>query len=303
MRLLNVLACSAAVALAGCATRVPQPVAASSLPAPSACADDPEWADPTTPRHIYGNTWYVGTCAISVILIATPQGHVLIDAGPSNAAASVVANIRALGLRPTDVRYLLGSHEHMDHAGATAALQQATGATVIARAPAAATLRRGQSDRSDPQLLDLKSFPAVAQVREIHDGEQVTLGGLQLTAHATPGHSPGSTSWTWTSCEAGRCQRMVYADSLSALSDDVYRYTDETTSPGAVATFRHTLMTVAALPCDILMTPHPSASDLFERLEHSADAPLIDTGACAAYAAYAGTKLDERLAKERAKAP
>lgn len=297
------MTCIATMVLAGCATHVPQPIQASSLPAPTVCAEDAAWTDPTAPRHIYGNTWYVGTCAISVILIATPQGHVLLDAGPTDAAASIEANIRTLGLRPTDVRYLLGSHEHMDHAGATAALQQVTGATVVARAAAAATLKRGKSDRNDPQLLVLPTFPAVAQVREIIDGERLAVGGLHLTAHATPGHTPGGTSWTWTSCEADQCRRMAYADSLSAISDDVYRYTDETMAPGAVVSFRQTLSTVAALPCDILLTPHPKASNLFARLERRADAPLVDSRACATYAAKAAKGLDERIAKERATAP
>ena len=122
---------------------------------------------------------------------------------------------------------------------------------------------------------------------------------MAITAHATPGHTPGSTSWTWVSCEPARCQKIAYVDSLTAISDRVYRYTDDARNPGVLAAFRTTLATVAALPCDILITPHPGASTLWSRLGPQASAPLVDASACRNYAAVAGTRLDARIAQER----
>lgn len=266
------------------------------------CAADAGWNDPATPRRVHGDTWYVGTCGISALLIASPQGHVLVDGATPAAGAQIVDNIRTLGFKPEDVRYIVFSHEHFDHVGGLAELQRATGAPVLSREPAVATLRRGTSDRSDPQLLSLESFAAVADVQAIGDDHVVEVGPLALRAVATPGHTPGGTSWTWRSCDGEECRQIVYADSLTAISDDEYRFSDEAAHPGYVAAFRDTLARVAALDCGILITPHPSASGLWSRLGPGASAPLADSGACRAYAEAAGARLDARLAKEAAPA-
>ena len=270
----------------------------TATPIPTAgCAADAGWNDPATPRHLHGNTWYVGTCGISALLVTSPQGHILIDAGTPKGGLQVVDNIRKLGFKPKDVHAIVFSHEHLDHAGGLAELQRATGAPVLSRAPAIATLRRGASDRSDPQLLELDSFPAVAKVRVIADDEVVKVGPLSLQAIPTPGHTPGGTSWTWRSCDGDDCQQIVYADSLTAISDDSYRFSEH---PDYVAAFRDTLGRVAALDCDILVTPHPSASRLWSRIGPEASEPLIDSGACRGYANYASQRLDKRLADEAA---
>jgi metallo-beta-lactamase class B len=264
------------------------------------CPAEPSWNDPARPAHIFGNTWYVGTCGISAILVTSDHGHVLLDGTTEEAASLVEANIRALGFKVEDVKFILGSHEHLDHAGGIARLQHDSGATVVAREPAAMVLERGTNDRSDPQFGILDSFPPIRNIRRIKDRETVLVGDLTLTAHATPAHTAGSTSWTWTSCESGACRNMVYADSLSAVSADAYRFSDEEAHPGVVVTFRKTFKAIAALPCDILMTPHPGASHLFARLGPSATEPLIDPGACSRYAENAGKQLDARLATEKA---
>lgn len=273
--------------------------ATASMPA-KVCADNADWNEPTAPLRVYGNTWYVGTCGISALLVTSPEGHVLIDGATSQAAVQIVANIRSLGFKPEDVRVILSTHEHSDHAGGLAELQRATGAPVLARAPAVEALKRGSNDRGDPQFLELKPFPAVANVRSIADDGAVKIGPLALQAIPTPGHTAGGTSWTWRSCEGDDCRQIVYADSLSAISDDKYRFSDDAAHPGYVAAFRDTLMRVAGLPCDILITPHPSASGLWSRIGPGASEPLVDTGACRAYAQKATERLDKRLADEAA---
>ena len=170
---------------------------------------------------------------------------------------------------------------------------------LAAREPAASALERGHVDRSDPQFLSAKAFPPVANVRRIADGEAIELGPLALTAHATPGHTGGSTSWSWTSCEAERCLHIVYADSLTPISDDAFRFSDEAAHPGVLAAFRQSAETIAALPCDILVTPHPDASALWDRLGNAPTQPLIDADACQRYASRAARSLDERVAKEK----
>ena len=282
------------------ALALPLAVLATDASAAKACADDADWNDPATPLKVYGNTWYVGTCGISALLVTSDEGHILVDAATPQAGPQILANIRALGFKPEDVRAIVFSHEHFDHAGSLAELQQATGAPVYARSPAVATLKRGASDRSDPQHEVLDPFAPVQQVVVLDDDGVVRVGPLALQVVPTPGHTPGGTSWTWRSCEGDDCKQMVYADSLTAISDDVYRYSDEQAHPGYVAAFRNTLARIASLDCDVLVTPHPSASQLWSRIGPGARAPLSDTGACRAYADTATQRLDKRLADEAA---
>jgi metallo-beta-lactamase class B len=263
------------------------------------CAADAGWNDPAVPRKIFGNSWYVGTCGISAILITSDSGHVLIDGGTEKGGRLIAANIQALGFQLKDVRTLLISHEHHDHAGGIAYLQQVTGAQVYARAPADTVLQSGKSSRDDPQFLVLDAMAPVASVTRIADGQVLQTGNVQLTAHATPGHTPGSTSWTWQSCDQNQCQQLAYVDSLTAISDDVYKYSDDSAHPGYLAAFRAGLKHIATLPCTILLTPHPSASDLWARLGPAATAPLVNAEGCRQYAASASVKLDKRLVKER----
>jgi metallo-beta-lactamase class B len=254
------------------------------------------WSDRAPPRKIFGNTYYVGTCGIASILIVGTSGAILIDGATEQAPAAIEANIRALGFKLSDVKLMLNTHEHSDHVGGLAQLQRSTGAPLLARAAAVGTLRRGAGDRIDPQFGQLEAFPPVADVRVIPDGQVVRLGELQMMAHATPGHSPGSTSWTWRSCEGVHCVNIAYADSLTAISDDDYRFIDH---PDYVTAFSTAIDVVAALPCDILLTPHPIASDLLARL--NGDSPLIEAGSCSLYAQAARANLAKRLTEERAK--
>ena len=291
MRLYVCLLGMFAIAAAG-ARKTPKPSPVT------ACKPDAGWNDPAKPQHVFGNTWYVGTCGISALLVTSDGGHVLIDGATKEAAPQIEAGIRALGFRVTDVRFILATHAHLDHAGGFARLQHDSGAVMVARGADADAIERGRGDRSDPQFTSIEGFPAVKPVRRIADAETLTLGPLSVTAHATPGHTPGSTSWTWDSCEGARCLHLAYVDSVSAISDAGYRYTDEAQHPGVVAKFRQSIATVAALPCDVLLTPHPFVSNMFGRLGAKPIAPLVDANACRQFAAQASEKLEERIAKE-----
>ena len=289
-------------ALSACsAQNISAPVATATVPQPTdpiLCADNAGWNSPATPRQIFGNSWYVGTCGISAILITSPQGHILIDSGTEKAAPQVAANIEALGFKLRDVRLLLMSHEHHDHVGGMAYLQQLTAAPLYARAPADAVMRSGKNSRSDPQFLELSAMQPVAKVTAIRDDQKVTSGSLQIQALATPGHTPGSTSWTWISCDEKQCLNMAYIDSLTAISDDQYRYSDDSSHPGYLASFRTALKQIGQLPCDILLTPHPGASAIWQRLDANPSQPLVNPNGCRDYATNASLKLDKRLAEE-----
>jgi metallo-beta-lactamase class B len=259
------------------------------------CGGDYAWEQPAPPVHVHGNTYYVGTCGISSLLIVSRAGHILIDGGTEKNAKVIAANVERLGYRLRDIKYILNSHEHYDHTGGIKELQRLTGAKIIALAASRPMLEAWHSFRDDPQLELLKPFPALHVDRVIRDGDTVTLGKIKLTAHSTPAHSPGSTSWTWQSCEQGRCVRMAYADSLTIPVDKDYRLLDH---PQHIGEFRAALSKVAALPCDLLITPHPNVSSFFDRL--SGKAPLIDSTGCAAYAARGAANLDAQLKSDQA---
>lgn len=261
----------------------------------SACAGRDGWGDPAPPAHVFGNTWYVGTCGITTLLVQTPDGLVLLDGGIPKAADLVIDNVRKLGFSEKSIRWILVSHEHFDHAGAVAELQRRTGAKVIAGPNQAAMLRSGKPDPADPQapLLLKEPMDRIKVAKSQPHGSALVAGGVSFTAWANPAHSPGSTSWTWRQCQGTECRTITYADSTSTISADGYRFTD---NPQRMKDIAQGLAVIAALPCEIVITPHPSASDLFARL--SGTRPLVNPNACTAYAAAAEQRFAERLARE-----
>jgi metallo-beta-lactamase class B len=260
-----------------------------------ACGDSTDFDRPAPPVRIHGNTYLVGTCGISAILVTGDEGHVLIDAGTEKGADLIADNIRHLGFRLGDIKYLLISHEHFDHVGGMARLQQLTGAILVTSAPAERVLNTGTPSPDDPQAGMHPPFPAAHVGRIIKDGDEIRLHDLNLTAMTTPGHTPGALSWRWESCDGGVCRTMVYADSLSPISRDDYRFSDH---PEYLAAYRASIAKIAATRCEILLTPHPAASAMKERM--IGQQPLFDPDGCKKYAAERTRNLDERLAKEAA---
>jgi metallo-beta-lactamase class B len=276
------------------AERAAAPIKTAGPAFAAVCKDWDDWDTPAPPVRIHGNTYLVGTCGISAILIAGSDGHILIDGGTELGAGIVARNIRRLGFRVEDVKILLHSHEHFDHVGGIGRLQQVSGALLMASPAAAAVFQTGAAGPGDPQAGMHKPFASARVDRILRDGETVRLGNLGLVAVATPGHTPGALSWHWGSCDGGICRRIVYADSLSPISRDDYRFSDHV---AYVEAYRAGLSKLAALECDILLTPHPSASGMVARLGR---ASMEDRDACRDFATSVGEALDERLAKEAA---
>jgi metallo-beta-lactamase class B len=284
----------------------PAPSAAKPLSPdpPHHCDSCAEWNAPQEPFRIHGTTYYVGPGGLSSLVVKTDSGLALFDGGLPQSAPEIAAHLEKLGLRLTDVKLIFNSHAHYDHAGGIAALQRASGATVVASPRGAEALERGGPTSDDPQFgigEAETAFPKVARVRRVADGEVVKLGDLAVTTHWTPGHTPGSTSWTWKSCEGGRCLTVVYADSLTPVSADDFRFSAD--GGARVEEFSRSIDKVAQLPCDILVVPHPSVVDLFGKLARraakaGAPDPLIDPTACATYATGARERLKKRLESE-----
>jgi metallo-beta-lactamase class B len=279
------------------------PIAAAPLEPdpPIDCRDCVAWNEPFEPFRIHGNTYYVGTAGLSAIIVATEDGLVLLDGALPQSAARIAESIRKLGFRTEDIRLIVSSHAHYDHAGGIAALQRASGAVVAVSAPAAIAFR-GEPVTDDPQFtLGSPRFPAVSNLRIVGDRETQRVGGTAFTPHLTPGHAPGGTTWTWQSCEGGACVDVVYADSLNPISADDFRFTGDATRPSIVEAFRTSISTVAKLKCDILLSPHPGFFGLEDKLARraaGASNPFIDADACRRYAEAARERLEARIVEE-----
>jgi metallo-beta-lactamase class B len=273
---------------------------------PHVCEPCDHWAKPREPFNVFGNTWYVGG-GLSSILITSDKGHVLIDGGLPQSAPTIAANIRKLGFRLEDVKLILNSHMHYDHAGGIAALQRASGAQVAASPAGKRALENGGPLEDDPQFAfgpKHNNFPAVANVREVADGETLKAAGIEITAHLTPGHTPGGTSWSWKSCAGSDCRNVVYADSLNSVSAPGFRFSGGEKYPSRVPEFEKSIEKVASLPCDILLAPHPELIDLDAKLAALAkDARrnvfIGDGQDCKRYASGARERLAKRVSEER----
>lgn len=289
------LALAALLPLAGAETlSIQAPKPAPIHPWVEACKDWDDWDKAGPPFKVHGNTWYVGTCGIAAILVTSRNGHVLIDSGTEAGAEAVLRNVESLGFAPRDIKVLLSTHEHFDHVGGMARLQAATGAKVLASPVAARVLTTGKDTAEDPQVGMHKPMRPVRNVGVLRDGRPVRLGPLALTPVFTPGHTPGATSWRWQSCEGADCKTIAYADSLSAVSRDDYRFSDH---PAYLAAFRRSADRVEAIGCDVLLTPHPSASSMRALLQGGT---LAAPGSrpCEYYARSVRANLQVRLMKE-----
>jgi metallo-beta-lactamase class B len=283
------------------ATLVPRVALAQQ--ATTACKQCAEWNLSQKPFRVFGNTYYVGTHGLSSVLITSPAGHVLIDGDLSESARQIVEHIRTLGFSIKDVKFILNSHVHYDHAGGIAELQRLSGARVLASPWSASVLSHGGVGKGDPQRQIALPIARVNNVGQLHDEQVIRIGDVSIQAHFTPGHTPGGTSWTWQSCEGGVCHAMVYADSVIPVSADGFRFTDSREYPRAIADFEKSFAFFEGTRCDVIVTAHPEGSDLFDRLAARENGtkpdPMVNPAGCRKWAEHGRELLKQRVAEER----
>jgi metallo-beta-lactamase class B len=248
---------------------------------------------PVEPFHIIGNIYYVGASDIASYLIVTPAGDILLDGGFVETAPMIEANIQKLGFKLSDVKYILSSHEHLDHAGGISQLQRVTGAKFVAL------------EQEVPGLTAGTSFPAAKPDRVIHDGDTVKIGTEVMTAHLTPGHTRGCTTWTTTVHDGGRIYQVVFVGSASVLP--TYKLIDKpgapATYPGIARDYEKTFQALRSLPCDVFLGSHGSFYSLVDKrgvLEKKpASNPFIDPWGYQAYILDTESAFEKELAAER----
>ncbi|MCP4299174.1 MAG: subclass B3 metallo-beta-lactamase [Gammaproteobacteria bacterium] len=257
------------------------------------------WNQPQAAFRIHGNTWYVGTDGLSSILIEGDEGLILIDGGLPQSAELIDANIRSLGFDTQDVAAILVSHVHFDHVGGVAALQGLSGANVFTSTAGSGPLSSGTLAEDDPQYIadsDQSSFPAVRRVVAVGDGEIVSVGSVDVKAVYTPGHTPGGVTWTWQSCAMNTCYDVVYADSMSSVSAEDFRFGSSGVADDLIASAG----VIADLECDIFLSPHPFFFGMYSKLEQrDTGNPFVNSVGCMLYAETSLGWLERRLEAER----
>jgi metallo-beta-lactamase class B len=272
---------------------------AAALPAAAQSKDPPSWTTPMRPFRIIGNVWYVGTEGLPSYLIRTPSGAILLDVMTENAGL-IEANIRSLGVSLSDVKILINSHAHFDHAGGLAKLKADTGAYLAAGAADAPTLAAGNYPGWEER--DEFDFPKVKVDHPMKDGETVELGGVVLTAHAEPGHTPGCTAWTLPVVEAGKTHTVFFDCSTSVAAN---RLVDRPQYPGIVADYRRTFAWLKTVKADVFLAPHAEIFDLASKRARIAPGkpnPFVVPGELQAYAAKSQAAFEAALARQQAAA-
>jgi len=219
-------------------------------------------SEPIPPFRIEGNLYFVGTKDLCCFLITTPQGHILLDGGYAETASQIERNIAQLGFKLEDVKILLNSHAHLDHAGGLAELKQKSGAKFIANAGDVELLKNG--GHGDFRFGVTLLFPPIQPDRIIYDGESVQLGEQVMTAHATPGHTRGNTTWTTKIRDGEKVYDVVFIGSQSALD---YKFVGQESYPGIRSDFEKSFAKLKDLPCDIFLGSHGSFFHLTEKRE------------------------------------
>lgn len=262
------------------------------------------WNLPVAPRKLVGNIYYVGASGVSSYLISylitTPQGHILLDTGFDTTVPLIQKNVRTLGFKLEDVRFILSSHGHVDHVGGHAQARQLTGAAIVASAADAHVMSTGGEDDFSPFPKDLMRYTPVEADRIVADGDTVTLGGVTLTAHLTPGHTRGATTWTMDVMEGGKPLHVVFFSSASIVEGT--KLLNNPDYPQIAADYRKTFATLKALPCDIFLAPHGgqfAMQQKFTRLARGESPnPLIDPQGWTQLIADAQAKFETQLKAE-----
>lgn len=271
------------------------------IPATScAQADDTSrsWNQPVKPFRIAGNLYYVGASDVTSYLIVTPQGHILLDSGLVETVPQIQKNVVQLGFRLEDVKILINSHAHYDHAGGLALLKRLTGAKLMTSEADAALLAAG--GKGDPNFGDRFAYEPVTADRILRDGDKVELGGITMVARMTPGHTKGNTTWTMIVNEGDRRYNVVFAGSTSAPG---YKLVDNPNYPGIDADYERAFQILKSLPCDVFLGPHGNFFDLTTKSklfqQGAKENPFIDPGGYKRYIEDNEKAFQKELERQR----
>ena len=267
----------------------------ASLAAAQPTAQFREWNQPIPPFRVAGPLYYVGVAQVTSLLLTTGQGHVLIDGAFEESGGRILDNVRTLGFRPEDIKVLLSTHAHLDHAGGLAGIKARTGARLYAGAADAPLLARG--GRGDFAFGDTLPFPPATVDVPVKDGDVVELGGVAVRAIATPGHTMGCTSWSFTVEDGGKPLRVLVLGGTTAPG---YRLVDNAAYPAIAADFERTFARLEDETADVFFEGHGFQFGLDEK--RTGKRSFVDPEGYRARIAEAERAFRELLEKQRAAA-
>ncbi|MGD0778446.1 MAG: subclass B3 metallo-beta-lactamase [Candidatus Solibacter sp.] len=235
--------------------------ALAAMLAHAAVTSPAEWSRPFAAHRVIGNVYYVGTYDLACFLIVTPRGNILINTGLADSAPLIRKSISDLGFKLEDVRWLLTTQAHYDHAAAMAEMKRLTGARVLASQADAVLLEDG--GKSDYHFGPEYGYAPVKVDERIGDGQKLRLGGVELTAYLHPGHTQGSMSYGLTVAEGGKEYRVLMAN-MGTINPGV-KLVGNTRYPGIAADYARTFERQKALACDIFLSSHASQYGLHRK--------------------------------------
>jgi metallo-beta-lactamase class B len=256
----------------------------------------PAWTRPIKPFRIVGNVYYVGTEGLAAYLIVSPQGDVLLDGALAEDAPLIERSIEKLGFRITDVKVLINSHAHSDHAGGLARLKHDSGARLWASDGDRWALEHGRHRGDDDY--GGGSFPPVRVDRVVRDGETIRLGDIALTAVLTPGHTPGCTTWTLPAREGDRHLHVVFPSCFTVAGNILV---GNRAYPAIASDYRASFARLKALQADVVLPAHPEFADVLDREKRrrvgDADA-FVDRGQLQRIVEAARRAFERELSKQ-----
>jgi len=262
------------------------------------------WTTPFPPHRIADNLYYVGSRGLASYLITTPAGHILINSNLESSVPMIRASTEKLGFRFSDVKILLVSHAHWDHNAGSALVKELTGAKyMVMEQDVAVTEDGGKSDFQYGNVPTSLYKPTKVD-HALKDGEEVKLGGVVLTAHLTPGHTKGCTTWTMKARDGGKDYNVVIVGSPNV--NDGYKLVNNALYPNIAEDYVRTFRVLKSLPCDIFLGAHGEyygMEDKFARIKPNGPNVFIDPDGYRHYVAEREQAFLKALTRQKSEQP
>ena len=272
------------------------------------------WTEPFPPHRVAGNIYYVGSRGLASYLITTPEGHILINSSLESSVPMIRAGVEKLGFQFSDVKILLVSHAHWDHCAGSALVKELTGAKFMVMQEDVAEIESGGMQDFYYRNFSPAHYKPAKVDRALHDGDEVKLGGISLTAHLTPGHTRGCTTWTTKVRDGGKTLDVVVVGSVGMTGLDVsgntpelrgsipFRMVNNALYPGIADDYSRAFRVLQSLDCDIFLGAHGDYYGMekkFARIGQDGPNPFIDPAGYRAYVAQMERAFRAELTRQR----
>ena len=263
----------------------------------------PDWTNPFPPYRIIGNVYYVGSQGLASYLITTKEGHILINSSLESSVPLIRESIEKLGFKFGDVKILLISHAHWDHCAGSASIKELTGAKYMVMDADVPEIEAGGKGNFQYGDSPTSRYQPTKVDRVLHDGEAVKLGDAVLTAHLTPGHTKGTTTWTMKAKEGDRTYNVVIIGSPNVNAG--YKLVNNALYPQIASDYERMFRVLKLLPCDVFLGAHGNYYGMeakYARMKEHAANPFIDPEGYRSYVAEREQTFRAELAKQTAAA-